>query len=147
MLATAPEGTRTRAWLQDMLWGRSGHEHGRASLRRALTDLRGLFGEDFNEPQTSAVGPLAFANVPAKLFPNPAAQTTVLEFNCHHAQLASLDILDALGKVVTQRTIALNPGTNKIDLDVSSLEQGTYMVQVQGDAELHISERLLVSER
>ena len=104
-------------------------------------------GADFNEPQTSAVGPLAFANVPAKLFPNPAAQTTVLEFNCHRAQLASLDILDALGKVVTQRTIALNPGTNKIDLDVSSLEQGTYMVQVQGDAELHISERLLVSER
>ena len=47
MLATAPEGTRTRAWLQDMLWGRSGHEHGRASLRRALTDLRGLFGDDF----------------------------------------------------------------------------------------------------
>ncbi|MBY6047928.1 FlgO family outer membrane protein [Vannielia litorea] len=47
MLATAPEGTRTRAWLQDMLWGRSGHEHGRASLRRALTDLRNLFGEDF----------------------------------------------------------------------------------------------------
>ena len=71
----------------------------------------------------------------------------MLEFNCHRAQLASLDILDALGKVVTQRTIALNPGTNKIDLDVSSLEQGTYMVQVQGDAELHISERLLVSER
>ena len=47
MLATAPEGTRTRAWLQDMLWGRSGHEHGRASLRRALTDLRVLFGEQF----------------------------------------------------------------------------------------------------
>lgn len=49
MLATAPEGTRTRAWLQDMLWGRSGHEHGRASLRRALADLRSLFGEVFND--------------------------------------------------------------------------------------------------
>ncbi|MDF1872430.1 hypothetical protein [Vannielia sp.] len=47
MLATAPEGARTRAWLQDMLWGRSGHEHGRASLRRALTDLRTLFGDHF----------------------------------------------------------------------------------------------------
>ena len=113
----------------------------------ATGEVVNCLGADFNEPQTSAVGPLAFANVPAKLFPNPAAQTTVLEFNCHRAQLASLDILDALGKVVTQRTIALNPGTNKIDLDVSSLEQGTYMVQVQGDAELHISERLLVSER
>ena len=113
----------------------------------ATGEVVNCLGADFNEPQTSAVGPLAFANFPAKLFPNPAAQTTMLEFNCQRAQLASLDILDALGKIVTQRTIALNPGTNKIDLDVSSLEQGTYMVQVQGDAELHISERLLVSER
>lgn len=49
MLATAPEGRRTRAWLQDMLWSRSGHEHGRASLRRALADLRTLFGDQFSE--------------------------------------------------------------------------------------------------
>ncbi|MBM7068426.1 tetratricopeptide repeat protein [Actibacterium sp. 188UL27-1] len=48
MLVTAAEGTRTRAWLQDKLWSRSGHEHGRASLRRALTDLRGLLGDNFN---------------------------------------------------------------------------------------------------
>jgi TolB-like protein len=47
MLATAAEGRRTRAWLQDTLWSRSGHEHGRASLRRALADLRRLMGEDF----------------------------------------------------------------------------------------------------
>ncbi|MEO1307632.1 MAG: hypothetical protein AAFV38_06795, partial [Pseudomonadota bacterium] len=49
MLITAPEGARTRAWLQDKLWNRSGHEHGRASLRRALTDLRNVFGEHFGE--------------------------------------------------------------------------------------------------
>ncbi|MEO1678086.1 MAG: hypothetical protein AAFU80_07995 [Pseudomonadota bacterium] len=47
MLATAPEGRRTRAWLQDNLWSRSGHEHGRASLRRALADLRNLFQDEF----------------------------------------------------------------------------------------------------
>jgi len=47
-LATAPEGRRTRGWLQDLLWSRSGHAHGRASLRRALTDLRRLFGPDFD---------------------------------------------------------------------------------------------------
>jgi len=47
MLATAPEGMRTRAWLQGQLWSLSGAELGRASLRRALSDLRKLFGSDF----------------------------------------------------------------------------------------------------
>ena len=48
MLATAPEGRRTRAWLQDCLWSRSGPTHGRASLRRAIADLRMLFGDRFD---------------------------------------------------------------------------------------------------
>ncbi|MFY0690628.1 MAG: hypothetical protein JXR14_01745 [Paracoccaceae bacterium] len=47
MLATAPEGRRTRAWLQEALWPRSGPVNGRASLRRALSDLRTLFGDRF----------------------------------------------------------------------------------------------------
>ncbi|NNK77623.1 MAG: hypothetical protein HKP40_02810 [Litoreibacter sp.] len=47
MLVTAPEGRRTRAWLQEALWPRSGPVNGRASLRRALSDLRTLFGDRF----------------------------------------------------------------------------------------------------
>ena len=46
LLATAPEGTRTRAWLQDKLWGRSGLELGRASLRQAIKNLRTIFNDD-----------------------------------------------------------------------------------------------------
>ncbi|MEZ5824958.1 MAG: hypothetical protein R3C97_09510 [Geminicoccaceae bacterium] len=46
LLASDPAGCRTRAWLQDKLWSRSGSEHGRASLRQALKGLRTLFGED-----------------------------------------------------------------------------------------------------
>lgn len=49
LLVRSPEGRRGRAWLQEMLWGRSGPEHGRASLRRALSDLRGLMGERFDQ--------------------------------------------------------------------------------------------------
>ena len=44
MLATAPDGKRTRAWLQEALWGRSGEEHGRASLRQCLTAVRRALG-------------------------------------------------------------------------------------------------------
>lgn len=48
LLVCAPEGRRTRAWLQHMLWSLSGPEHGRASLRRGLSDLRNIFGEHFD---------------------------------------------------------------------------------------------------
>ena len=48
LLATAPDGKRARAWLQDMLWSLSGPEHGRASLRQELSALRRTFGERFD---------------------------------------------------------------------------------------------------
>ena len=49
LLATAPNGKRTRPWLQDTLWSLSGPDLGRASLRRALSDLRQRLGDVFAE--------------------------------------------------------------------------------------------------
>ncbi len=49
LLALSPNQKRTRAWLRDKLWSRSGSELGRASLRRGLSDLRRCFGEDFEQ--------------------------------------------------------------------------------------------------
>lgn len=40
MLATARNGERTRAWLQDRLWGRRQHQEAQGSLRRELSSLR-----------------------------------------------------------------------------------------------------------
>lgn len=47
LLGTAPDGGRTRSWLQDMLWSLSGPEHGRASLRQAMSRLRRALGPGF----------------------------------------------------------------------------------------------------
>ncbi|MEM1316897.1 MAG: hypothetical protein AAGF29_01370, partial [Pseudomonadota bacterium] len=47
MLATAPNGTQTRSWIQDVLWGRSEIKNRRESMRRALTDFRTIFGDAF----------------------------------------------------------------------------------------------------
>ncbi len=49
MLAVAAKGVHSRSWLQEHLWERSGEVHGRASLRRALADLRKIFGCNFEE--------------------------------------------------------------------------------------------------
>lgn len=45
MLATSPSGGRTRAWLQDQLWGSRGREQAQASLRNEILNLNRLFLE------------------------------------------------------------------------------------------------------
>lgn len=40
MLALAPQGRRSRAWLQDRLWSDKAQKQGRASLRQLLSELR-----------------------------------------------------------------------------------------------------------
>lgn len=49
LLATAPAGQRTRAFLQELLWGTICYDSGRQSLRRALSDIRKAMGPHFNE--------------------------------------------------------------------------------------------------
>lgn len=46
MLATAPDGERTRAWLQDRLWGSRGKVQAQQSLRRELAVLKGVLGPE-----------------------------------------------------------------------------------------------------
>lgn len=47
LLVTAPVGRRTRAFLQETLWGTSCYDSGRQSLRRALSDIKTIMGDDF----------------------------------------------------------------------------------------------------
>jgi TolB-like protein/tetratricopeptide (TPR) repeat protein len=53
LLATAPFGRRTRAFLQDTLWGTACYDSGRQSLRRALSDIKQTLGDAFGELITS----------------------------------------------------------------------------------------------
>ena len=48
LLATAPHGRRTRAWLQESLWGDACYDSGRQSLRRALSDIKQTMGPAFD---------------------------------------------------------------------------------------------------
>ncbi len=48
LLACSPSMVRTRSWLQAMLWGKVDQKLGRASLRQALSNLKGEFGDRFD---------------------------------------------------------------------------------------------------
>lgn len=47
LLVTAPFGKRTRAYLQETLWGQACYDTGRQSLRRALSDIKALMGPNY----------------------------------------------------------------------------------------------------
>ena len=49
LLATAPFGRRSRTFLQDTLWGVSCYDSGRQSLRRALSDIKIILGDDYGK--------------------------------------------------------------------------------------------------
>lgn len=49
ILATAPLGRRTRSYLQTTLWGETDYDSGNQNLRRALSDLRKLLGDAFDD--------------------------------------------------------------------------------------------------
>ncbi len=49
LLATAPFGRRTRAYLQNLLWGASCHDGGRQSLRTALSTIKATMGPQFDQ--------------------------------------------------------------------------------------------------
>lgn len=53
LLATAPFGRRTRAFLQETLWGQACYDSGRQSLRRALSDIKATMGADYGEVLSS----------------------------------------------------------------------------------------------
>ncbi len=53
LLATAPFGRRTRAFLQETLWGVACYDTGRQSLRRALADIKAVMGSVFGDLITS----------------------------------------------------------------------------------------------
>jgi len=49
LLATAPDGSRTRAWLQEKLWSRVEKEQAQNSLRQGLLKLQQALGEEWKE--------------------------------------------------------------------------------------------------
>lgn len=49
ILATAPNGRATRTHLQQMLWGQTSYDGGQQSLRRALSDIKRILGDAYDE--------------------------------------------------------------------------------------------------
>ncbi len=80
-------------------------------------------GIEENEPET----PFA-ANAALHLFPNPVSSTATIEFDMNRNDLMVIHVYDLSGRQVLQTTENVYQGNNNIQLDISGLRSGTYVI-------------------
>ncbi|HMN06972.1 MAG TPA: T9SS type A sorting domain-containing protein [Flavobacteriales bacterium] len=67
------------------------------------------------------------------VFPNPVEDVLRLALTAPAAGTARLQVLDALGRTVRERSMAVAYGQNLLEVDVQGLHTGTYMVRLVND--------------
>jgi hypothetical protein len=63
-------------------------------------------------------------------FPNPAVNTVGFEYNFAQGQAVNTRIMDAFGRLVAEKQVNGLFGTQKVNLDVTTLANGAYFLQV-----------------
>lgn len=76
------------------------------------------------------------------MYPNPTQHNVTLSVQVGNAADATITVYDASGKVVLTNTMVCNKGNNSTQLDISSLADGVYIVDVLVQGE-HIKSRLV----
>ncbi|MCE3281093.1 MAG: type sorting protein [Bacteroidetes bacterium] len=70
------------------------------------------------------------------LYPNPAVNSISLLINAKRSETMSIEVFDMMGKKQLIRTMNSVIGENKLDLDISQLVQGTYILNVIDENQL-----------
>jgi|GEM_PF-2308925 len=65
-----------------------------------------------------------------ELRPNPVADVLTLQFASSELLDANLIVYDLLGRVLIQQKQSINTGNNEFEIDASSLQQGTYILEI-----------------
>lgn len=79
------------------------------------------------------------------VFPNPSKGRATLYYNLrHNEEKVSLVVTDVSGKVILWKNREkLNAGRQEDDLDLSALNEGSYIVKVIGSGKIQ-SDRLII---
>ncbi|MBL3655653.1 T9SS type A sorting domain-containing protein [Fulvivirga sediminis] len=65
-------------------------------------------------------------------YPNPITEGLLtIKLSMDAAQKGSISIMDVLGRVKLSKEVSLNAGQNDLQIDMSTLEKGTYLIQFE----------------
>ena len=78
-----------------------------------------------------------------KLYPNPAQDIATIDFETTNATNLTIRIIDIKGAIIQTLDKNTFSGNNKIQLNTSDLEEGMYLIQLQGSSSI-VTKRLQV---
>ncbi len=70
------------------------------------------------------------AELALRLFPNPAKDLLNIDYSNVSQETTVVNVYNLAGKVVLQQTTNTSKGDNQLQLDISSLQKGTYILQL-----------------
>ena len=75
------------------------------------------------------------STVELNLFPNPAVSYLFVDFDwIRKGEAIKLKVLDLSGKLVKEQSLEINKGNNQTKIDIQSLVQGNYIIELTGES-------------
>ena len=78
-----------------------------------------------------------------RMFPNPATDMVNISIELNDASNTSVSVINMVGQVVISNDFGMLNGSNRLELNVSSLPAGMYIVEINAGASSQ-TERLIV---
>ena len=106
------------------------------------------YGNCYKFILSGAVGidPIQSEFVDLKVYPNPVANLTTFSFNVEASQEMALTIVNLKGQVVYHHDLGrLLPGENRVELDLSELQNGIYSCQLNSNGITRITCKILIA--
>jgi hypothetical protein len=97
----------------------------------SLAAMIDVIDDFFQNGAVASTNELSLAEI--KLFPNPSNGNVTVTINAIDANTATVEVTNLLGQVVYTINDELTAGNNEIQLDLSSLEAGQYVVRVSNE--------------
>lgn len=71
------------------------------------------------------------------VYPNPASEKVIVKMISNEKQIANITLVDVVGKTIQANTFMLNNGENAIELDLTSVANGNYMINISTENGSH----------
>ncbi|MCH2228788.1 MAG: T9SS type A sorting domain-containing protein [Crocinitomicaceae bacterium] len=97
----------------------------------SLSAMVDVIDDFFQSGAVASTDELSLAN--ATIFPNPSNGSVTVSMSSVDANNATIEVSNLLGQVVYTSNAALVSGENAIQLDLSSLEAGQYIVRISNE--------------
>ncbi|HEX5001818.1 MAG TPA: T9SS type A sorting domain-containing protein, partial [Bacteroidia bacterium] len=80
----------------------------------------------------------------AQVYPNPTDGKATVEFSVTNATEYSINVTDLAGREVVSKEVAAERGLNQVEIDLSSVGKGLYLVNIKGQDGTNVVKRLAV---